>query len=35
MISFGLKPWNTDDADEGKLILETMVQQDEEDKDAN
>lgn len=30
MQSFGLKPWESDDAEEGKRILEAFVQ-DEED----
>jgi hypothetical protein len=27
--SFGLKPWESDDAEEGKRILEAFAQQDE------
>ncbi|KAJ5885276.1 hypothetical protein N7495_009786 [Penicillium taxi] len=32
MQSFGLKPWEEDDAAEGKQILRTFVASDEEDK---
>jgi hypothetical protein len=32
MPSYGLKPWNFDDADEGKRILEGMVANDKEDE---
>lgn len=28
MASFGLKPWDRDDADEGKRILESFAQDD-------
>ena len=31
-ISFGLKPWEVDDADEGKRILEGFVEDDKEAK---
>lgn len=30
MQSFGLKPWESDDAEEGKRILEAFVQNDED-----
>lgn len=30
MASFGLKPWDEDDAQEGKRILEGLVENDEE-----
>ncbi|KAJ5153653.1 uncharacterized protein N7500_009092 [Penicillium coprophilum] len=30
MISFGLKPWEDDDAEEGKKILEALAQDDED-----
>lgn len=29
MISMGLKPWNPEDAEKGKVILEAMVEADE------
>lgn len=32
MISFGLKPWEFDDIDEGKRILEAFVSEDEEEE---
>ena len=31
MICFGLKPWEPDDADEGKRILEGFVRDDAEE----
>lgn len=30
MQSFGLKPWERDDAEEGKRILEALVRNDED-----
>lgn len=30
MICFGLKPWDLDDTDQGKRILESFVQDDSE-----
>jgi len=30
MLSMGLKPWNPEDAEEGKAILEAFVKADEE-----
>ena len=30
MISFGLKPWEEDDANEGKRILEAFTKEDEQ-----
>lgn len=32
MQSFGLKPWDSDDAEEGKRILEGFVEQDDDDE---
>lgn len=33
MMSFGLKPWESDDAEEGKRILEAFTEYSEEDAD--
>jgi hypothetical protein len=33
MMSFGLKPWESDDAEEGKRILEGFTEYSEEDAD--
>jgi hypothetical protein len=33
MMSFGLKPWESDDAEEGKRILEAFTWDSEEDAD--
>lgn len=33
MQSFGLKPWEDDDAREGKKILEAFVRKDEDDSE--
>jgi len=32
MISFGLKPWEEDDADEGKRILKAFTEEDANQK---
>jgi hypothetical protein len=34
MHSYGLKPWNTDDVEEGKQIVEAMKEHDRRDWEA-
>jgi len=34
MMSFGLKPWETEDAEEGKRIAETFAAHDDSDEES-